>query len=248
MLFRETNNRELPTIILLHGGGLSCWSLSGVVELLKADYNVVTPIIDGHGENGGETFISIEDSADKLLEYIKNKCGGKVFALGGLSIGAQIITEVLSKRSDISQFAILESTLVLPLKGVTTLTVPTYKFFYGLIKMKWFSRMQAKTLFVPEDMFEAYYKDSLQMSKQSLINITLSNGNYKLKDNIEKTKTKVLIITGEKELGIMKKSAQVLNTKIPDSTLYLSRQMGHGELSLVHPKEYVKVIKEFFSK
>jgi hypothetical protein len=31
MLFKEFGSNELPTIILLHGGGLSCWSLSNVV-------------------------------------------------------------------------------------------------------------------------------------------------------------------------------------------------------------------------
>ena len=84
----EFGNKNLPKIILLHGGGLSYWSLSGIVELLKDDYHVVTPIIDGHGENGNETFMSIEQSADKLLEYIDKACDSKVFVLGGLSIGA----------------------------------------------------------------------------------------------------------------------------------------------------------------
>lgn len=246
MLFKETNNRELPTIILLHGGGLSYWSLTNIVELLQVDYHVVTPIIDDHSENADETFISIEDSAKKILDYIDTKCNGKVFALGGLSIGAQIITEVLSQRNDIARYAILESALVLPIKGTTTLTVPTYKLFYGLIKKRWFSKMQAKALFVSEDMFEQYYADIMKMSKQSLINITLSNGNYKLNSNIKKTKSNIMIIVGEKELSIVKKSARILNEKIPGSTLYFSLRMGHGEFSLVHPTEYVEVIKEFF--
>lgn len=248
MLFNETGNKDYPTIILLHGGGLSDWSLSGIVELLKEDYHVVTPIIEGHGENGNETFISIEKSTDMLLDYIDRKRKGKVFALGGLSIGAQIVTEALSRRDNIADFAILESALVLPMKITAALTVPTYNLFYGLIKMKWFSNMQAKTLFIPENMFELYYCDSLKMSKQSLINITLSNLNYTLKNSIENTKAKVLIIVGEKESGIMKKSAQILNDRIPGSTLYLLQNMGHGELGLVHPQMYIEILKRFITK
>jgi pimeloyl-ACP methyl ester carboxylesterase len=245
MMFLEFGNKESQTIILLHGGGLSYWSLLGVVELLINDYHIVTPIIEGHGENGHETFVSIEHSADKLIEYIDKVCGGKVFALGGLSIGAQIVTEVLSKRDDIATFAILESPLVIPIKAITVLTVPAFKLFYGLVKMKWLSKMQAKALFVPENMFQRYYSDSLKITKQSLINIILSNGNYALKDGIENTKTKVMIIVGSKERSIMKKSAQLLNDKIQGSRLYISEKMGHGELSLANPEEYVRVIKEF---
>ena len=245
MKFVEFGNKELPTIILLHGGGLSYWSLSNVVELLKEDYHVVTPIIDGHGENGDETFISIEQTADNLLAYIDRACNGKVFVLGGLSIGAQIVIEVLSKRDNVSQYAILESPLVIPIKGLTTLTVPTFKLFYGLIKVKWFSKMQAKALFVPKNMFECYYYDSLKITKQSLINITLSNGNYALKSGIENTKVRVMIIVGEKERGIIKKSAQILKSKIPNSQLFVAKKMGHGELSLAHPMEYLRVVEEF---
>ena len=247
MMFMEFGDKELPTIILLHGGGLSYWSLLSIVEGMKEDYHVVTPIIEGHGDNGNETFISIEQSADNLLAYIDRVCNGKVFLLGGLSLGAQIVIEVLSRRDNVSQYAILESPLVIPIKGLTTLTVPMFKLFYGLVKVKWFSKKQGKALFVPENMFERYYYDSQKITKQSLINITLSNGNYVLKRDIENTKAKVMIIVGDKERGIMKKSAQTLNSKIPNSKLYIAKKMKHGELSLAYPTEYIRTIEEFIS-
>ena len=246
MLFKEAGSRELPTIILLHGGGVSWWSLSPVIDLLKDDYHVVTSIIDGHGEDGGTTFVSIEDSASKLLGYIDSQCGGSVFALGGLSLGAQIAVEVLSRRPDVARYAILESALVIPIKKTVAWSVPLSKMSYGLIKQRWFSKLQAKSLFVPGDMLELYYRDSLRVSKESLINITVSNGNYELKGAIEKTTAKTLIIAGEKELGIMKESARLLSNKLPQSTLHLAKNRAHGELSLAHPEEYVDLLKEFF--
>lgn len=248
MIFKDTENNGLPTIILLHGGGLSWWSLKNVVEQLQSEYHIVTPIIDGHGEDGEETFISIEDSASKIIKYIDAHCNGKVFAIGGLSIGAQIVTEVLSQRMDISDYAIIESALVYPIKGMTAMTVPIYKLFYGIVKQRWFSKMQAKALCVPATMFEQYYQDSINISKQSLINITLSNGNYDLKNNIRQTKSKVLIIVGDKEIGIMKNSAKRLHDTISESGLYVAPEMGHGEISLVHSGKYVKLIKSFFAK
>jgi pimeloyl-ACP methyl ester carboxylesterase len=242
MLIKETDNRSLPTIILLHGGGLSWWSLEPVIRLLRENYHFVTPIIDGHGEDACETFISIEDSAQKLIKYIDAQHNGKIFAIGGLSIGAQIVTEVLSSRDDIAEFAILESALVYPIKGTALMTVPAYKLFYGLIKRRWFSRLQAKTLCVPLNMFELYYKESIKMTKQSLINITLSNGNYELKHSISNTKAKVMIMVGGKEIGIMRKSAKRLNEVIAGSVLKILPDMGHGEISLLHPERYVELI------
>ena len=248
MLIKETEKTEFPTIIILHGGGLSCWALTGIVELLQSDYHVVTPIIDGYGDDFANDFISIEDSAKKLTSYIEQQCNGRVYALCGLSIGAQIVVEAMTQKADIAEFAVLESALVLPVKGTKTLALPTFKLFYGFIKMKWFARLQAKTLYVPEAMFEQYFYDSTRISKQSLINTVLSNGTYTLKSNIEKTNAKVLIIAGEKEINLIKKSAELLSTKIPNNVLSIMERMGHGELSMSHPMEYVRRIKEFFAK
>lgn len=247
MIVKETTNTQMPTIILLHGGGLSFWSWRRIVEQLQSEFHVVTPIIDGHGEDGDEEFISIQDSAGKLIEYIDTNCNGRVFAIGGLSIGAQIIIEVLSQRANIAEYAILESPLVYPIKRAGALTVLSYNLFYGLIKRRWFSKLQAKTLCVPAHMFEQYYQDSLKISKQSLINITLSNGNYDLKSSIGHTTSKVLIVVGENEIGIMRKSAQRLKKAIKDSELYIAPEMKHGEMSLVYPEKYVELVKGFFA-
>ncbi|WP_099467443.1 alpha/beta fold hydrolase [Konateibacter massiliensis] len=248
MLFRETGDFNLPTIILLHGGGLSDWSWDKVAEILKSKYHIVMPVIDGHGDDGYTEFTSIEESAKKVIWYIDEKLGGKVFAIGGLSIGAQITAEVLSIRNDITEFAILESALVCPIKGTTMLTVPTYKLLYGLIKRRWFSRIQAKSLCVPEYDFERYYHDSLRMSRQTLINITLSNGNYELKDSITNTSAKVLIIVGSKEIRIMKKSAELLHSKIKRNQLYIAQGMKHGELSLIYTEKYIERLNALFAK
>lgn len=210
MIFKKFGNKNFPTIILLHGGGLSYWSLQNVIDGLVDDYHVVTPIIDGHGEDSGNTFISIEDSANKLIKYIDNEYNGQVYAIGGLSIGAQIVLEVLSKRAKISEYAIVESALIYPIKGTKLLAIPTYKLCYGLIKKEWFSKLQAKTLLVSTEQFEQYYRDSVNISKQSLINITLSNGSYEFKEILSEVETKLLIIVGSKELKIMKKSANKL--------------------------------------
>lgn len=247
MIFKTFGDKINPTMILLHGGGLSWWSLNEVINDLIMNYHVIAPIIDGHGEDGETTFISIQDSAQKLIAYIDQHETGKIHMLAGLSIGAQIVTEVLSQRSDIAEHAIIESALVYPIKGTTALTVPTFKLFYGLVKKRWFSKIQSKALFVPENLFEQYYQDSLKISKQSLINITLSNGNYKVREEIRETKSKVMIIVGGKEIGIMKKSAKTLHEMISGSQLVTMKDMGHGEISLVHKNEYLKLILSFIS-
>lgn len=247
MIIKEFGNKEKPAIVLLHGGGLSSWSYRKIVDDLIQDYFVITPVIDGHGEDGQTLFTSIEDSAARLIQYIDEAFEGHVYAIGGLSLGAQIAVEVISRRKEITRYAVIESALVYPIQWMASLAAPSHNLCYGLVKKRWFSKIQAKSLLLPNDLFELYYADSCKMSKQSLINITLSNGNYSLKPEIKNSEANVLILVGEKELGVMKKSARLLNESIPMSKLVIAKGMRHGEISLEHPEQYLRLVRSFLS-
>lgn len=247
MIFKDFGNKDKPVMIFLHGGGLSWWSLKPQIEALKKDYFIITPIIDGHGDDCNSTFVSIEKSAEGVIEYIKNNCNGKVFSVCGLSIGAQIVVEILSREADITEHAVIESALVYPMKMATKLTVPMYNLCYGLIKKRWYAKLQAKTLNVPEELFEAYYMDSSRMTKESLINIAKSNGDYSLPSTLGNTKAKTLILVGERELSVMKKSAKLLHHTIKGSFLKVIEKSGHGEISLIHTDSYLDLLEGFFA-
>lgn len=243
--FGNTNNEK---IIILHGGGLSWWSLEPIIEILSKDYHVITPIIDGHGEDGETAFVSISDTSEKIISYIDENCNSSVKALCGLSLGAQIVVDTLSKRSDICQFSIIESALVKPIKFLKSLYLPMINISYPLIKYKWYSKLQAKVLLVPDEKLDRYYEDSCKISKVSLMNITSNNGTFKLDENISNTKAKVLIFVGEKEINLMKQSAIELHENIKGSDLVIIPKSGHGEISLLRPKEYCDYLLDLFNK
>ena len=245
MLFKEFGEPGRPVAVFLHGGGLSWWSLKGVIYALGKNYHIVVPVIDGHGEDGNIPFLSLEDSAGKLIHYIDTRWGGSVHLLAGLSIGAQIVVKTLTLRSDVARFAVIESALVYPLKGVAWMAPLLLKLTYGLIRKKWFARLQAKTLALPQSLFGSYYEDSLRIKRESLINITVSNSSFQLKEDIKATTAKVLILVGSKEPGIMAKSARRLKELLPQSRLEILSGLKHGELSIKYPLKYVAMIKEF---
>ena len=83
------------------------------------------------------------------------------------------------------------------------------------------------------------------MSKESLANITRSNGKYIIKESIKYTQARVLVIVGEKELKIMKESAIAINDVILDSNLYVAKGMNHGEFSLLNSDLYIQILRDF---
>ena len=158
MNYVEYGKENSDVIILLHGGGLSWWNYKEVAERLQTDYHVVLPILDGHA-GCDKQFTTIENNALDIIEFVNSKLGGSVLMMGGLSLGGQILLEILSQRKDICKYAIVESVLVIPSKFTYSMIKPAFGSCYGLIKYKWVSKLQFKSLRIKPDLFDEYYKD-----------------------------------------------------------------------------------------
>lgn len=247
MVFKESGNRGNPVVFLIHGGGLSGWMWRPQIEALEQQYCIVTPILDGHGEESGIVFESISKSAKEIIRFINENFDGKVFALCGLSVGAQIVVEILARENDIAEKAVIESALLHPSRLMAAAVKPVLALSYPLIRKRWFAKLQAKFTYLPNNMFEDYFCDSRKMSKESLLNIAVDNARYAVPVNLGNTSADVLILCGEKEYGIMKESAELLHRNIKNSTLKMIPDCGHG-YSLKSPDGYIELLQRHFTK
>jgi len=246
MNYAEYGIQHPNTIILLHGGGLSWWNYRDAAHLLSDSLHVVLPMLDGHADSDAP-FTSIEDNAARIISHIDEHFGGKVLAVGGLSLGGQIAVEMLTQRPDICRFALLESTLVKPSKLTHTLIKPTFGMSYGLIKQKWFAKLQAAYLGIPKKLFNDYFRDTCKISKEDMIAFLESNSAYSIKPALRDTQTKVHIVFGSKEQSSVRTSGKLLNRMIPDSTLEVLPGYRHGDLSLNHPEQYSQMLLTLIS-
>ena len=114
MKFHEFGNRANPHIMMIHGGGNAWWNYLRQARALSEDYHVILPTLDGHGEEHHTEYVSTTDSAQKLISYIDENCGGHLFMLCGVSLGGQIVIEMLSLRGDISQKAMIDGSICYP--------------------------------------------------------------------------------------------------------------------------------------
>lgn len=234
-------NREV--VILVHGGGLSWWNFRQEAELLSGSYHVVLPILDGHA-GSDEAFTGIEENADRLISFIDSRFGGSVFLIGGLSLGAQILLEILSKRHDICRHAIVESASVIPSRTTNTLIAPAVLLSYGLIQKEWFSRMQFRYLRIRNDLFDDYYRDTSKITKTSMIAFLKANTAYETKPGLAKCRAQIRIVVGEREDRRMLRSAEKLHRLLRCSVLEIKKGMRHGEYCVNHPEQYVKDLLE----
>ena len=239
----ELGQQNPDVIILLHGGGLSWWNYREVVKRLAERYHVVLPVLDGHADSDAP-FSSIEDNAARLISYIDAHFGGQVLLLGGLSLGGQIAMEMLSQRKDICRYALIESALVKPSKLTAAMIGPTFGMSYGLVRQKWFAKLQADYLGIPKPLFNDYFRDTCALSKADMIAFLKANSLYTIKPSLCETTAKTKIVAGGKEQKSIRDSAKLLRDAIPGSRMEILPGLRHGDLSINHPDRYVQMLKD----
>ncbi len=243
MIYKEYGTDQNNTILLLHGGGLSWWNYRETAEILQGEYHIILPILDGHA-GSDRPFTTIEDNAEELIQFIDEKLSGSVLLIGGLSLGGQVLLEMLSKRKNLCSYALVESAAVIPSKLTNTLIAPAFGCSYGLIKNRSFSGLQFKSLHIKQDLFEDYYRDTCQIKKQDMIAFLKANTSYALNDSIKDSSAMVHVYVGEKENREILRSAESIYRMIPSCKMNRMKGLKHGEFSLNHADQYVTAIRK----
>lgn len=250
MIFHEFGDKKFPHILLIHGGGNSWWNYLRQARMLSDKYHVILPTLDGHGEEYQKDYISTENSAQQIMEYIKNNCDRKLFAIGGVSLGGQIAIELLSLDSDIAEKAIIDGSICIPQPKLARICTIIIKLFGKIMFSKSASKIQLglmkkmyPNMAYPEEIENYYIEDMPRLPIKTLVTIYQTYmGRYRLKDTITESKAQVLYIYGEKEMRCVKESAKLFQKMHPDCTLYEAKGYNHGYLSAYLPLEWMELV------
>ncbi len=243
MNYVEFGSEHKATILLLHGGGLCWWNYREAALLLQNEYCVILPILDGHA-GSDRPFTTIEDNAADIISFIDTRLNGSVLLIGGLSLGGQILLEILSRRGDICKYALVESAAVIPSKLTNALIGPTFCSSYGLIKNKSFARLQFQSLRMKPELFEDYYRDTCRIKKQDMIAFMKANTSYALKDAFKEAAAEIHVYAGEKETGEILRSAEAICRLRPSCKLHRMQNMTHGAFSINHADRYADAVRQ----
>lgn len=188
--------------------GVSSWMWNKQIQYFD-QYHCVTVDLPEQGGNKSNDIFSIEDSAYRMIEILKRLSNGKPVIVVGFSLGAQVLVKILSLEPDIIDYSIINSALVIPMKGKAFIE-PMIKLFFPLIKNRTFSKLQARTLYIGEENFGKYYNETKDMSTETLVRILKENMVFELPEGFNKAKRSILVTVGAKEKSMMKKSATII--------------------------------------
>lgn len=245
MFYKEYGDKDRPMMVFLHGGGVSGWMWRKQIEHFS-DYYCVVPDLPEHGRSHAEVF-GMESCAEAVLELIDQLAGDQPVIVVGFSLGAQVVVEMLSRRSERIDYAMINSALVVPQLHMVKWLAPSIKLTFPLIQRRAFAKLQSKTLYVSAEDFEQYFEESKQITPEGLIRVLTENMSYRMPSSFAEASTRILVTVGEKEKGMMQQSARTLVASNRHSIGVVLQQIGHG-ISLAEPARFNHMLRAWIEE
>ena len=223
--YNVLGNKNGEVIVFINGAGIGPWMWNNQVDYFT-DNKCITFDLPGHGANNDIEFTTIEECSKAIAEIIMIESKSRIAIMIGHSIGAQIIMYMIENHVQVISKAIIVSGLNKPMPFVHKLMKPMITWTMPLIRMRSFSKLQAAQLSIPDEMFETYYQDSMKISKNTLRNILFENSNLDF-NNKSNAKVDSLILVGDREKSIMRKSAMKTKSVLNNSIGYIIKIASH---------------------
>lgn len=249
MIFNTYGCIENPHIMLIHGAGYGWWNFINYIDALSKSYYVILPTLDGHSEDSQTPYISTEHCAEQIIQYIEKKSCKRLHLLYGLSLGGQIILEMISLKPDIADKAIIDGSICYPQPKLAKTAKFFIKYFYNFIFSETACKIQMFILkFSSKKTFsdiqkQMYIKYIPVLKKETLYSIyNTYMASYYLKPEIKNSKTDIIYMYGSKEMKCVKLSAEKLKNLLPSLRIIEYRGLNHGELALYYPNKFLAML------
>ena len=96
MTFETMGNKENPAVILIHGMLMSGEDPLVFGKYLADEYYVISPTLDGHGDDGSE-LESAKQEARNIVDYLISAKISDIALIQGSSMGAEVVLAVRSE-------------------------------------------------------------------------------------------------------------------------------------------------------
>ena len=229
MYIKETGNKSMPSIMFIHGGGISGWMWQKQVEHFR-DYHCLVPDLPEHGKSINEGLLSISDCADRMADLIESKANNRKAHVVGHSLGGKVVVELLSRRPDLVDHAVVASALFRPMFLLNLFHRPfVYKLTVAMLRNRGLLALTTKQLKFPDEFYlENSKEDFKRLTSDSLYRIYEQLYQYqKIPAGLVKANVPTLIMAGDKEPKAMRQSVIDVAEALPNSKGILIKRADH---------------------
>jgi len=217
MQFKEIGNKANPCIVMIHGLIGSWKQFKEYIDLLSDYYYLILPILDGFDPEHPSTYISVEEEASTIAEYLKNKAIHSVYMVMGISIGGIIAFEIVYQNNIAIKYAVIDGASLSPRNK-----------FYALFSPK----------------MPGYIRKN--MGEDSYQNIMNDCNSYSTFTDFDADETKMLFIYGSREMQFGNGRSVKTLRYLPGANINIIEGYGHGGF-FAETKRYLEEIDFIFN-
>lgn len=194
-----------PTIVFLHGLGVSSWMWHDQIEALQDTYHLLAVDLPGNGESYQVEWVSLAETAVSLAHIIRSRASSGQAHIVGLSLGGYTALQLAADFSDL-----VLSTLV---SGVTIRPFP------NTFQYRWLPRLvsrttgwgimisaMAKMMQLPDEIKPLHRRDSKRLSSKTIDKIYDEVLQFTLPAGLAAQSPRLLAVAGEKEATLVLES------------------------------------------
>jgi pimeloyl-ACP methyl ester carboxylesterase len=221
----ESGKSDGIPILFIHGGGGAIWTWGEVIPYLL-DFRCILVDLPEHGKttnNAGDFSITSASAmmADLILTLTPK---GKAHVVG-LSVGGQMVVEMLAKTPKVMVSAIISSAQLFPMPGdnlgIYSKAIMQAIYWTAIAPLKnvdpWISLNMKYSAGIPDRYFEVFKKNFQSMTLESWTHVMVDNFRYRVPEGLENADIPVLMVSGTKEYGSIHDSHKLLAERLPHS-------------------------------
>lgn len=249
MRFHTFGDIGAPVIVLIHGV-LTPWQIwEHQIAHFKEHFRVIVVSLDAHEEEAASEFVSVQDEAEKIENYIIDGCGGKVFAVCGLSMGGVIAHQLWANRAIGIERLVMDGAPLKPMpKLMIKIMTGNYLKIIASSKQREPKTLEAfKRDFLPERFLDSFLKIADNMSESSVRNMVASACSNALRTDLNHD-TKLLYIHGTKgNETVSRKVGKLVKKHYPAARVICFDGYKHCEAAIYQPEKWLMYVDEFLT-
>ena len=216
-----------PSILFLHGGGVGGWSWRPQIEAFQNDYHLLVPDLPEHGQSLDVAPFSMTNAAARMAELIHKRAHDGHAHVVGLSLGAQVGVALLAVAGRLVDRALLSGVSLRPIPGAS-LIGPSLWLYAPFKNIPYLIKLNQQNLGVPAAYSAEFAEDTRRTTTRALANIFKANLAFREPPGLTRLKNPTLVLVGEKEPRLMRRSARQLAASMTGATAYMVQGMIHN--------------------
>lgn len=244
MFVHESGSTDRPTIVFLHGNGSNGTMWKKHMDRL-ADYHCLAPDFPGYGRSADQEWVSLDETADQIIDVIRNRIQPAKVHVVGLSLGGSTAITLLSKAPDLIDHAIIDGAGVLPLPGLGFMKIG-FHLLQPFLHTHMVIKTIARSMKIPDDGFEEFEQNMRSMSSSSFTRSFLQALSLRQPPGLDQVQCPSLFVAGEKEPRAVNESNAMLARSMPNAQSRMAPDLGHGWLAEA-PDLHIRMVQAWLS-